>query len=609
MKKNMIIWSAMLLMVIAFTGCREDDPEFNENFTISSPEVSFSGNTLTFGGERRTVVLDIATEASEGKWKAHCPTDDIWCSFMPDGGTLILTVAENNTHVIRESWIEFVLGNNKKRIIVVQDYLRVLTIPGSSSVTVGATPHREIIPLVTNIAPNQLSASVTNPPNCDWISELVASTTALTFQIARNPSFDNTRDATITVSGEGQTASIVIRQNALSGYPYVIDISSANFSNCYIYEIWDNEHNIKVGELCKEYLHKRPDGAPVASIRMQTVVAYPMANGKIDHTNGFVVENGYFLGWNPDITAATQPYDMIASYMVGEPVTSMPSVIYLDQGASRMSSFDLDVDPQERVYTTLRPYTLRDQRSGPANNQGQTTEDYNYPITKVATQYWITENLRTTRFRDGENIPTNTANADYAYTEGIDVKPSCCVRTEAGTSYLDANATGTALTTKMAVGCLYNFTAIVKQNAVLNVRMSSNDFIPDMIAPTGWKVPRKADFEILRNYSSQSTSSTVFVPELDFSATSDFGNATGFSMRGSQQRGATGGFNSGSTMYASTDYTYTSPSPVGYPQCQHGYYCFRMTAGDANIAATGTNTRGNNVFTVVAGHHVRLIRE
>ena len=601
-----ILLISLLLISLAFTGCKEEEPHFNDTLTISTGEVAFNGNTLTFEAERQTITIDVTTESNDGKWNAFCPSDDVWCSFSLRGGQMILTVALNNTNAIRSTWIEFSLGDNRQRIDVVQNYQRVLTFPGGNSTVVGASRHNETISLTTNIASTNLSASVTLPADCDWISDLVISTTALTFEISRNPSYTDTRSATISVTGDGKTTLLVVTQNALSGYPYVIDISGATFANCYIYEIWDDEHNLKIGELCKEYLHKHPDGASTATVRLQTVVAYPVANGSVDLTNGLAIENGNFVSWNPNITAATPPYDMLASYSAGESVSSTPAVIYFDQGASRMSTFDIDALPQERIYATLKPYIVRDQRSGPANNQGQTTEDFSYPVTKIGTQYWMTENLRTTRFRDGENIPTNIDNATWAFAEGNTITPMCGVRSESGSSYPDANAAGSALTARMAIGVLYNFCAIVQQDALPNTPMSN---LHDMISPQGWTAPTAAQFAILRNYTSQTTLATVFVPELDFAGTGDYANATGFGMRGSQQRGATGGYNSGSTYFGSIDYTFTLTPPTGYPQMQHGFYCFRMTAGEVNVAPTGTNTRGNNLYTAAAGHHLRLIRE
>jgi len=597
-----------LLIAITITGCKDENLVFNDNFTISSPDVTFDGNTLSFGCERQTISIDVTTEANGGKWNAYCPSNDVWCSFSLRGGKMILTVALNNTSVIRSTWIEFVLGENKQRINVEQDYQRVLFFPRGNSITAAAAPHKETIPLVTNIAAANLSASVTAPAGCDWVTGLAVTPTALTFNILRNLSFTETRPVTITVSGEGLSASIVVTQKALSGYPYVIDLAAASFTGCHIYEIWDDVHNVKIGELCREYLHKKPEGSAVATVRMRAVVAYPMDNGKIDLTNGLVLQNGNFVSWNANITASTPPYEMLASYDEGETVTTMPTVIYFDQGATRMSTYDIDALPGDRVYATLKPYTLRDQRSGPANTAGNTTEDYTYSIVKVGTQYWIAENLRTSRFRDGENIPTNIANVDWGSTATtIITTPGCVGRSETGTSYLDANASGTAQTVRLATGLLYNYCAIVKQDAHPNVAMTN---LKDMISPAGWKVPTRDQYAILCNYTSQTTLSAVYLPELQFGATSEFGNATGFSMRGNQQRGASGGWNSGNTHYGAMDYLFTSSYGTTYPQCQHAYYSFRLSeGGDVNISGTGTNTRGNNMYSIQAGHHLRLIRD
>ena len=597
--KTKILLAVAPLIFFAITGCKEDEHIFSNDFTLSSQEAAFDGNTLNFGPELQTIAINIDTETHAGKWNAICPIEDLWCSFSNRGNQLMVTVTLNNTGAVRSTWIEFSIGDNVQRINVNQDYLRLLSF-STDAITVAASRHDEYIPLLTNIAPEKLSASITNPVGCDWISGISVSSIGLSFTIQRNGSLTDMRSATITVTGDGETASLVITQNVISGYPYVIDISVADFSDCYIYEIWDDLHNIKIGDLCKEYLHKN-NGTEI--VRMQSVVAYPMANGEVDLSKGLVVENGYFIGWNLNVTAATAPSDILETYMEGESVSSTPTVIYLDEGASRMTTHDLEALPEDRVYATLKPYLLHDQRSGPANTVGDTQEDFTYKIVKVGAQYWMAENLRTSRYNDGENIPTNIANADWALIPGA---PGCVISSETGTRYLDVNASGAAQTARMDVGVLYNFNAIVRQNSLANVAMSN---LQDMISPSGWHVPTQAQLEILRKYASQSTVATnIIIPELHYAATGAFANATGFGMRGNGQRGASGGWNSDITLLGSITYTFYSGNA---DHLQHGYYSLRMvpSTGSFMVGGTGTSSQGSNFYVVIAGHHVRCLRE
>ena len=213
--KTRILLATALLFSVALTGCKED-LSFNDTFTLSSDAVEFDGNTLTFDPERQTVAIDITTESASGKWNAICPIEDLWCSIVRSGNKLMVTASLNNTGKIRSTWIEFSLDDNVKRIDVNQDYLRILSLP-SSSVTIGAARHGEMISLTTNIALNKLTASL-NPTNCDWIDNIVITATELTFNVLRNPSSSDTRTATITITGDGASVSLVaVRFRAILG--------------------------------------------------------------------------------------------------------------------------------------------------------------------------------------------------------------------------------------------------------------------------------------------------------------------------------------------------------------------------------------------------------
>ena len=601
MKMKIRICSVAALILFAFaaiTGCKEDETVINTNFTLSVEEASFDGNTLSLSCENQTVSINMNMEVI-GKWVAFCPIDDMWCIIQRSGNRLLLTVKPNATGIRRSTWVEFSLGDNIRRINVSQDYLRVLSFP-SESVTVGAARHDEYIPLTTNISLEQLSARVTYPANCDWITNLAVNTVALTFNIQRNPSMEGTRTATITVTGDGESVLLNVVQSPLSGYPYEIDISNAKFDDCYIYEIWDEDHNIKIGELCKEYLHKN-DGSEV--VRRQTVVAYPIANGKVDLSRGLVVDNGYFVGWNPSVTSSTPHYEVLASYSEGESVGFMPTKLYLDEGATRFSTINIGAAAEDRVYAKLRPLLLRDQRSGPTNNQGESSESFSYKIVKIGTQYWMAENLRTSRYNDGENIPTNIANATWALLPGT---PGCVISTEAGTRYLDVNAPA-AQADRLLVGVLYNFNAIVRQNTAVGVPLPTAD-LKDMLSPAGWSVPTRAQIDILRNYTSQSTVITnLTAHELNYAGTGAFANATGFGIRGNGQRGASGGWNSNITLLGSITYSYYATNA---DHLQHGFYSLRMdpVTSIITVAGSGTSGQGSGFYVAIAGHSVRCLR-
>lgn len=91
-----------------------------------------------------------------------------------------------------------------------------------------------------------------------------------------------------------------------------------------------------------------------------------------------------------------------------------------------------------------------------------------YRTVKIGTQVWMTENLRTTKYRNGETIPKVTANATW---DGL--------TTGAWSNYNNQDVNG------IPFGHLYNWFAIAD---------SRN------IAPEGWHVATDAEWTTLENY-------------------------------------------------------------------------------------------------------------
>ncbi len=91
-----------------------------------------------------------------------------------------------------------------------------------------------------------------------------------------------------------------------------------------------------------------------------------------------------------------------------------------------------------------------------------------YKVKKIGDQWWMTENLKVTRYRNGDAIPNVLANNQWVnLTSG---------------AYCDlSNNPDNAGT----FGRLYNWHAVVDQR---------------QIAPEGWHVPQKADWEKLIEY-------------------------------------------------------------------------------------------------------------
>lgn len=92
-----------------------------------------------------------------------------------------------------------------------------------------------------------------------------------------------------------------------------------------------------------------------------------------------------------------------------------------------------------------------------------------YKTITIGTQTWMAENLKTTKYRNGNLIPNVTANASWA---ALATGAYCWYNNDA-TTY------------KAAYGALYNWYAVAD---------SRN------IAPTGWHVPTDAEWTTLTNF-------------------------------------------------------------------------------------------------------------
>jgi len=103
------------------------------------------------------------------------------------------------------------------------------------------------------------------------------------------------------------------------------------------------------------------------------------------------------------------------------------------------------------------------EQSGLTDNDGNT-----YAIVQIGTQTWMAENLRTSRYRNGDAIPNVTNNTTWA-----------SLTTGAWATY-DNNAANNA-----TYGKLYNWYAVADGRNV---------------CPVGWHVPTDAEWTVLSNH-------------------------------------------------------------------------------------------------------------
>ena len=203
-----------------------------------------------------------------------------------------------------------------------------------------------------------------------------------------------------------------------------------DFSECNVQRVMFN--GVKVAEICLEY---------ITSVDAQRVVAYPVdADGKTDLTKGIDTSTGGTVVWNTANNTCTM--NAGAGALTTLYCNTADHVLLL---AAEGAAESAEVEPDLLV-----------------DVRGAETETYK--ITKIGTQYWTAENLRTEFFNDGAPIPTAWSDADGAYI------------------YLDNDRAEY----RSVYGTLYSGRTIYN-NA-------------DRLAPEGWTLPEGDDIAALRTY-------------------------------------------------------------------------------------------------------------
>lgn len=159
-----------------------------------------------------------------------------------------------------------------------------------------------------------------------------------------------------------------------------LNIEALSFTTSNIYHIY--HAGMPIAEICKEYLYK--DG----EIDSRAIVVYPVVNGNTNLQSGLVLKlldesgnvHGGRVSWNEDTNELT--------YVGGN---SSPILnLYVDDSKQVVSS-----QPNTSLPFNVCSFLLRDTR----NNVLQ-----EYPLVKVATQYWMRDDLYTSYFSDGSPI-------------------------------------------------------------------------------------------------------------------------------------------------------------------------------------------------------------
>ena len=216
-----------------------------------------------------------------------------------------------------------------------------------------------------------------------------------------------------------------------------IKVESFSFAASNIYHIYNG--STPIAEICKEYLYKKD------VIDSRAIVVYPMVNGVTNLEEGLVLQlldetsavHGGKVSWNKETNELT--------YTAGNlsPIQSF----YINTNKEIVTTL-----PNDALQVNVNAYVLRDMRSESLQK---------YPLVKIATQYWMREDLYATHYVNGSSITEVTAlNGTAGYAKNVDAS-----------HYF---YTGEAVET-------------------------------GMLAPDGWRIPNYDEWEKLKDYLDENS--------------------------------------------------------------------------------------------------------
>jgi uncharacterized protein (TIGR02145 family) len=202
---------------------------------------------------------------------------------------------------------------------------------------------------------------------------------------------------------------------------------------------------------------------------LSTGVAASGVSSTIPYTGG---NGGTYASQSVNSTGVT---GLTATLSAGTLINGNGSVTYIINGTATSSG-------TANFFISLGGKSCTFSRTVNAGgNSGSVTDasGNTYPTVTIGTQVWMAENLRTTKYRDGSNIPVVTDNTQWAnnFNTGA-TSPMMCW-------YNNDQATYT--TNKF--GALYNWYTI---NPATNGNKN--------VCPTGWHVPTDAEWTTLTTF-------------------------------------------------------------------------------------------------------------
>lgn len=601
------VFLMFLLMVLC--GCA---PELVPPSLGEVSVENYDGKVVSLSGESHTFSVEVEGD----DWFAVSPTADTWIIAYEKDDKLFVKVSANNEDKVRESHVDVRGAGEVVRLNVRQDYFRNLSFVTASN-QIGAADGTYRIALSTNIPDSDISIQIEE--GCSWIKESEIKDGYLVLAVDANPSEVEAREVKITVSStvSGEFSDeATVSQRAMTGFPYEIPVGSIDFTKYPVYDVIDEVSGEPVARVAREYLYKYDNAKDVCLVDSVYTVVYAAFKDAdrtvIDYSKGMVLETGGEVSWNENITINSAGYEMISHYVGGER-TGMPSKVYIPRGSTYPRFEELSpADKANKVSVEIVPMILEDKRGDKVDT---------YPVVKIATQYWLKENLRALRYPDGTLIaqPNNedTYNKTYPLVKHTgtstgnqhqDVWVANCspvlrpmVTVMANSDRYWNSSDKNFESYRLTLGCCYTYTALIGALEGLDVSKKSklNVTKNDAISPEGWRMPMVSDFQKMINYLLQTQSfkntkekqealiEKLCAPEARVPGK----NISGFSAHASYVTSAGGRVNS-EIVYPTLDYVWASSA--------HSVQALKLIVG--NNSAISNVSIGN-------AYHVRLIKE
>lgn len=382
------------------------------------------------------------------------------------------------------------MKKNYFSLILMISFCSLLLVTGCKSDDDGAAPDSiTLSPQETLSIPaeggNGIITVSANPTNWthevttgkEWCEVSVDENT-LVISASANPETTD-RTATIKITAGTAEKIITVTQTCLGPISATSITIPTSFDDGLVIKALNGTR--QAAEICNEYI-------PAIDPDARVTVVYPVDGaGKAIQTLGFLAKDGGSIVWDKATNTC--------KYTPGS--ASNPTTVYYADGKITTTQPTGSV-----TKATLVPNKLKD------------VENNEYNIVKIGTQYWMAENLRVTKFRDGTAITNGQNqwdNGDYvdwdapnpqiapAYAHYVVHKYN-----EEGVQVPDPSIDQNSLNS--LTGVYYNFSAIY--NGLLPITDEPGSVIPakdkQQLAPAGWSVPSGNEWKTLRSYLGDS---------------------------------------------------------------------------------------------------------